>query len=303
MSVSYNFSETETQVNVKAMVRDFAEKHIRPNIMEWDEAQHFPIEIFKQLGELGLMGVLVPEIYGGSGFGGGMWAGNVYRYNTAVNNVNTTVIRNTYVNNTVINNNNTTVNNRTSFNGRGGVAARPSGQEQMAMREQHINPTAQQSTHQEAARQDRNQLASVNNGRPATVAMNKVNGNRFDQQGRNANNMAAGGRQMSSAGVAGTQNRQQNMNRNNQANTPVNGNRGMTQSNRQSGQHQSAPNQQQQRMANQQQHMQNQQQHMQNQQQHMPNQQQRMPNQHQPQQPQQQQHAPNRGGGEHERRG
>ncbi|MGA9651113.1 MULTISPECIES: acyl-CoA dehydrogenase [Pedobacter] len=69
MSVSYNFSETETQVNVKAMVRDFAEKHIRPNIMEWDEAQIFPVELFKQLGDLGLMGVLVPEEYGGSGLG------------------------------------------------------------------------------------------------------------------------------------------------------------------------------------------------------------------------------------------
>lgn len=69
MSVSFDFSETETQQSVKAMVRDFAEKNIRPNIMEWDEAQHFPVELFKQLGELGLMGVLVPEEYGGSGLG------------------------------------------------------------------------------------------------------------------------------------------------------------------------------------------------------------------------------------------
>ncbi|UKT62380.1 acyl-CoA dehydrogenase family protein [Pedobacter mucosus] len=69
MSVSFNFSETETQQNVKAMVRDFAEKNIRPNIMEWDEAQHFPVDLFKQLGALGLMGVLVPEEYGGSGLG------------------------------------------------------------------------------------------------------------------------------------------------------------------------------------------------------------------------------------------
>jgi alkylation response protein AidB-like acyl-CoA dehydrogenase len=69
MSVSFDFSETETQQSVKAMVRDFAEKNIRPHIMEWDEAQHFPIELFKQLGELGLMGVLVPEEYGGSGLG------------------------------------------------------------------------------------------------------------------------------------------------------------------------------------------------------------------------------------------
>ncbi|MFF5379844.1 acyl-CoA dehydrogenase family protein [Pedobacter suwonensis] len=69
MSVSFDFSETETQQSVKAMVRDFAEKNIRPHIMDWDEAQHFPIELFKQLGELGLMGVLVPEEYGGSGLG------------------------------------------------------------------------------------------------------------------------------------------------------------------------------------------------------------------------------------------
>ncbi|WP_316803921.1 acyl-CoA dehydrogenase [Pedobacter nototheniae] len=69
MSVSFNFSETETQQSVRAMVRDFAEKNIRPNIMEWDESQHFPVELFKQLGNLGLMGVLVPENYGGSGLG------------------------------------------------------------------------------------------------------------------------------------------------------------------------------------------------------------------------------------------
>ncbi|RDC56445.1 acyl-CoA dehydrogenase [Pedobacter chinensis] len=69
MSLSFNFSETETQQSVKTMVRDFAERNIRPNIMEWDEAQHFPIELFKQLGDLGLMGVLVPEEYGGSGLG------------------------------------------------------------------------------------------------------------------------------------------------------------------------------------------------------------------------------------------
>jgi len=69
MSVSFDFSETETQQSVRTMVSDFAEKNIRPYIMEWDEAQHFPVELFKQLGELGLMGVLVPEAYGGSGLG------------------------------------------------------------------------------------------------------------------------------------------------------------------------------------------------------------------------------------------
>lgn len=64
-----NFHVSENQQMIIGMVRDFAEKHIRPHVMEWDEAQVFPVEIFKKLGELGLMGVLVPEEYGGSGLG------------------------------------------------------------------------------------------------------------------------------------------------------------------------------------------------------------------------------------------
>ncbi|HIP49678.1 MAG TPA: acyl-CoA dehydrogenase [Lutibacter sp.] len=62
-----NYEITETQQMITAAIRDFAEQHIRPNIMIWDEDQIFPIELFKKLGELGLMGVLVPEEYGGSG--------------------------------------------------------------------------------------------------------------------------------------------------------------------------------------------------------------------------------------------
>lgn len=50
-------------------VRDFAEKNIRPYVMEWDESQHFPVETLKALGELGLMGILIPEEYGGAGLG------------------------------------------------------------------------------------------------------------------------------------------------------------------------------------------------------------------------------------------
>jgi len=65
----YNFSISDNQGMVRAMVKDFAEKNIRPHVMEWDEAQYFPVEVFKKLGALGLMGVLVPEVYGGSGFG------------------------------------------------------------------------------------------------------------------------------------------------------------------------------------------------------------------------------------------
>ncbi|MEJ7560113.1 MAG: acyl-CoA dehydrogenase [Pedobacter sp.] len=68
-SEGYNFSISEDQLMIRAMVRDFAEKSIRPHVMEWDEIQHFPTEVFKALGALGLMGVLVPEEYGGSGLG------------------------------------------------------------------------------------------------------------------------------------------------------------------------------------------------------------------------------------------
>jgi alkylation response protein AidB-like acyl-CoA dehydrogenase len=68
-TAGYSFSVSENQMMVRSMVRDFAEKHIREHVMEWDEAQIFPVEVFKKLGELGLMGVLVPETYGGSGFG------------------------------------------------------------------------------------------------------------------------------------------------------------------------------------------------------------------------------------------
>lgn len=50
-------------------IREFGERHMRPNIMEWDESQTFPVELFKKLGELGMMGVLVPQEYGGSGLG------------------------------------------------------------------------------------------------------------------------------------------------------------------------------------------------------------------------------------------
>ena len=52
--IGYNFSVSENQQMVGQMAKDFAEKHIRPHVMEWDEEQHFPIELFKKLGELGI---------------------------------------------------------------------------------------------------------------------------------------------------------------------------------------------------------------------------------------------------------
>lgn len=62
-----DFQYTDTQVQIADMVRDFANKHIRPDMMKWDEEQYFPVELFHKMGELGLMGVLVPAEYGGSG--------------------------------------------------------------------------------------------------------------------------------------------------------------------------------------------------------------------------------------------
>ncbi len=63
------FNETESQRMISQMVKDFGEAEIRPNMMVWDENQEFPLPLFKKMGELGLMGVLVPEEYGGSGLG------------------------------------------------------------------------------------------------------------------------------------------------------------------------------------------------------------------------------------------
>jgi len=64
-----NFAENETVSLIRQTVRDFAEKRIRPDFMIWDESQEFPKHIFHELGQLGLMGVLVPEEYGGAGLG------------------------------------------------------------------------------------------------------------------------------------------------------------------------------------------------------------------------------------------
>ena len=64
-----NFQEKETIPAIRDMVRDFSGQEILPYVMEWDEAQHFPREAFTKMGELGLLGMLVPEAYGGAGLG------------------------------------------------------------------------------------------------------------------------------------------------------------------------------------------------------------------------------------------
>ena len=62
-----NFQQSELTQQVAQTARDFANQYIRPHVMEWDESQEFPLHIFKELGKLGMMGVLVPHEYGGAG--------------------------------------------------------------------------------------------------------------------------------------------------------------------------------------------------------------------------------------------
>lgn len=64
-----NFELTEEQLQIKYSVREFAESEIKPHVLEWDETQHFPEELRPKLAELGLMGVIFPEEYGGAGMG------------------------------------------------------------------------------------------------------------------------------------------------------------------------------------------------------------------------------------------
>ncbi|MGL2995049.1 acyl-CoA dehydrogenase family protein [Flavobacterium sp. TSSA_36] len=64
-----NFDTNETQILIAQSIKDFAEQHIRPYVMDWDEKQFFPIDLFKKLGEMGFMGILMPEELGGAGLG------------------------------------------------------------------------------------------------------------------------------------------------------------------------------------------------------------------------------------------
>jgi len=65
----YNYDSEEQLSLIKESVRNFAQNYIQPNIMKWDESQTFPVEVFKNLGSHGFMGILVPEQYGGAGLG------------------------------------------------------------------------------------------------------------------------------------------------------------------------------------------------------------------------------------------
>ncbi len=66
---TFNIDLTENQVIIRNTIREFAEKTIKPVVMQYDESQEFPMDIIQQLGELGYLGVLVPEEFGGAGLG------------------------------------------------------------------------------------------------------------------------------------------------------------------------------------------------------------------------------------------
>jgi hypothetical protein len=108
--------------------------------------------------------------YTGEGYEGGYWNNGQFYYNRTVNNVNTTTITNVY-NKTVVNN--TTVNNVSYNGGPAGTTARPTAQEEAAARQKHVPATATQVQHEQAAKADRNQLASANHGQPPVAATPK----------------------------------------------------------------------------------------------------------------------------------
>ena len=66
---SIDFKKDELTLQIAQTTADFARQYIKPYVMQWDEAQEFPVHVFKEMGKLGLMGVLVPEAYGGAGLG------------------------------------------------------------------------------------------------------------------------------------------------------------------------------------------------------------------------------------------
>jgi hypothetical protein len=105
--------------------------------------------------------------YFGNGYEGGRWERGRFFYNRSVNNINVTNIHNVY-NTTIINR--TTVNHISYNGGNGGISARPTRQQESFARQRHLAPVADQTQHRQLARGDREQRASVNQGRPAIAA-------------------------------------------------------------------------------------------------------------------------------------
>jgi WXXGXW repeat (2 copies) len=113
--------------------------------------------------------------FGGVGFVGGEWRGGVFAYNSAVANFGGVHITNVYENRTIVTENTVVNVNHVSFNGGVGIQVHASAVEMQAANEHHFEATADQVQHEHFAAQDRAQLASVNQGRPATMASANVN--------------------------------------------------------------------------------------------------------------------------------
>lgn len=121
--------------------------------------------------------------YTGVGYEGGYWRGGVFSYNRAVNNFGSVHVTNVYNRTVVVNNV-----NRVSYNGgRGGISMQPSASERAAFNERHMEATRNQMEHQQAMQNNRGQLASVNHGRPQTMAMSRVNDRPVSPQARQVN--------------------------------------------------------------------------------------------------------------------
>ena len=114
--------------------------------------------------------------YGGVGFFGGEWRGGVFAYNRAVANFGGVHVTNVYEDRTVVERNTIVNVNHVSYNGGGGISARPTAMEMQAEHENHFQPTANQMEHENFAAQDRSQLAAVNHGRPGTMASSNISG-------------------------------------------------------------------------------------------------------------------------------
>ena len=157
--------------------------------------------------------------YGGVGFVGGAWHGEHFAYNTAVVNVNTTVIHNTYVDKTVIRGGEVS---HISFNGGpGGVRAVATERERSYERENHVQATSEQMTHEHSAASDRSNFASENHGRPANPAMSKVGARAENQQDRIANGVRS--RQLTAGETKHLESREANINHEVKADRAANG--------------------------------------------------------------------------------
>jgi len=113
--------------------------------------------------------------FGGVGFAGGEWRGGVFAYNSAVANFGSVHVTNVYENRTIVEQTTIVNVNHVSFNGGEGISVHASAVEMQAANERHFEPTPNQVQHETFASQDRAQLASVNQGRPATMAAANVN--------------------------------------------------------------------------------------------------------------------------------